>query len=194
MKASEEKLAKMCKEKMVEELVERFKHHPDFILTNYMGSSVSDMEDLRRDLKKTSAANYVVVKNSILRAVFNKLKLQEESSKIDGGMGLALSGDDIISTCRTLVRFSKTHEKLKIKSAFFDGKSVSLDMVKDLAAIVSKEALLARMLATMKSPITGFANALNGILRKFVYVVEAIKKTKESVKETIKEGDEKDGN
>ena len=173
----QEKLGKACKEGMVKEIVSRFKDHPNFVITSYMGSSVSDLELLRKNLKKTSS-DYMVVKNSILKVVFDKLKLEGETSKIDGGMGISLSGDDIISTCRALVNFSKDHDKFKIKGAIVDGKSVGPDKVKQLASLPPKEALLAQVVGGIKSPITGFVNTLSAVLRKFVYCVDAIKVSK----------------
>jgi len=175
----QEKYAKLCKERMVEEIVSRIKEHPDFIITSYMGSSVADLESLRKNLKRSSS-DYMVVKNSILKVVFDKLKLAEESSKIEGGMGLSFSGQDIISTCKALSVFATSHDKFKIKGAIIDGKSMPADRVKVLASLPAKEVLLAQIVGGIKSPITGFVSVLGGVLRKFVYVVDAIKSTKES--------------
>ena len=177
--AKQEKYAKLCKEKMAEDIVSRINKHPNFVITSYMGSSTSDLESLRKSLKKSSS-NFFVVKNSILKVAFDKVKLSDEVSKIDGGMGLSFSGDDIIATCRALSMFANTHDKFKIKGAIVDGKSITPDKVKMLASLPPKEALLAYLLAGMKSPITGFVNTLSASLRKFIYVVDAIKTSKQS--------------
>lgn len=182
--AKKEKLARLCKEKMVDEIVSRFKDKPDFVLTSYMGSSVSDIEQLRKSLKKSSS-DYFVVKNSILKVVLEKLKLKDETSNIDGGMGVSLSGEDIISTCRILVTFANSHDKFKIKGAVLEGKSVPVQKVKELAILPPKEVLLARVVGGIKSPITGFVNTLSGVLRKFVYCVDAIKTSKASAAATV---------
>ena len=168
---------KLCKSHMVDEMIADIKKSPNFVITSYMGSSVSDLESLRRNLKKHSSS-YSVVKNSMLKVVFEKLKLEEETSKIESGMGISLSGDDIIATCKTLVTFAKDHDKFKIKGAVIDGKSVSLEKVKVLASLPPREVLLAQMVGGMKAPITGFVNTLGGILRKFVYCIDAIKTSK----------------
>ena len=163
---------------MVEEIVGHINKHPDFIITTYMGVSVSDLESLRKSLKKSSA-NYMVVKNSILKVVFEKLKMENESSKIESGMGLSLSGDDIIATCKAVSVFAGTHDKFKIKGAIIDGKPVPVEKVKTLAMLPSKKALLSQVVGGIKAPITGFVYTLSGILKKFVYAVDAIKSAKE---------------
>jgi large subunit ribosomal protein L10 len=171
------KYGKLCKEKMVEELISRAQRSPNFVITNYAGSTVSDMERLRGNLKKSSG-QYIVVKNSILRIVFEKLKLQAEAAKIEGGMGISFAGDDIIAVCKDLVAFGKENTRFKIKGAIIEGKSVTEGKVRHLAGLPAKQVLLAIVVGGIKSPITGFVNTLGGILRKFVYVVDAIKRAK----------------
>jgi large subunit ribosomal protein L10 len=120
----------------------------------------------------------MVVKNSILKIAFEKLKLADEVNKIESGMGISFSGDDIVSTCKTVVTFAKDHNKFKIKGAVIDGKPVTADKVKELASLPSKQVLLTQVVIGMKSPITGFVTVLGGVLRKFVYCVDAIKTKK----------------
>jgi len=173
-----EKFGKLCKEKMMEEILLRFTNHPNFVITSFMGTNTGALEQLRRSLKK-SQANYFVVKNSILKLIFSKMKLDEEASKVEGGMGISLCGEDVITTCSLLVNFSKMNDKFKIKSAVINGKRLSADRIKELAGLPPKNVLRARAVGGIKSPITGFVNTLGGILRKFVYVVDAIKAGKE---------------
>ena len=175
--AENTKLGKLCKQKMLEEVLGSFKSHPDFIITSYMGSSVSDLENLRRNLKKASS-KYMVVKNSILKVAFEKMKLAEEIHKIESGMGISFSGEDIVATCKTVATFAKDHNKFKIKGAVIDGKPITADKVKELANLPPKQVLLTQVVIGMKSPIVGFVNTLSGILRKFVYCVDAIKTKK----------------
>ena len=177
----QEKFGKICKERMIEELASRFGKGPDFFITNYMGLSAMELELLRRDLKKSSS-RYFVVKNSALKIVFDKIKLDGVVPKIEGGVGISLSGDDVISSCKALVGFTKNHDKFKVKCGVVGGRLMSLDRMKELAALPTKEVLLARVVWGIKSPITGFVNVLAGTLRKFVYVVDAIKMSKEKPK------------
>ncbi len=184
--AKQEKLAKFCKEKMIEEVALRFKTNPNFFVTSYMGSSVADLELLRRDLKKAQST-YFVVKNSNLRIILKTLKLDEVSPLVEGGVGISLSGGDIISTCKALVNFAKGHDKFKIKGAYLDGRSIPPLKIKELASLPPREVLLARLVSVIQSPITGFVNVLNGVPRKFVYVIDAIRASKS------KQGEEKHG-
>lgn len=181
--AKQEKYAKICKERMIDEIASRFKEHQNFFITSYMGSTVLDLELLRRNLKKSSSG-YFVVKNSNLRIILKTLRLEDVAPLVDGGVGISLSGEDIISTCKTLVGFAKDHEKFKIKGAYIDGRAIPLEKVKELASLPSRDILLAYVVGGMKAPISGFVNVLGGVVRKFVYVVDAIKRSKKQTEVT----------
>ncbi|MDD3905186.1 MAG: 50S ribosomal protein L10 [Candidatus Omnitrophica bacterium] len=175
-----EKFGKMCKEKMLAELLLRFTNHPNFVITSFMGTSTGQLEQLRRGLKKSNG-NYFVVKNSILKIIFSKLKLEEDIAKIEGGMGISLCGEDVVAACNMLVNFSKTNDKFKIKGAVIDGRRLSSEEIKTLAALPPRPVLIAKVVGGIKSPITGFVITMGGILRKFVCVVDAIKVSKENM-------------
>ncbi len=169
---------KLCKDRMIGEILSDIKERPNFFITNFMGSSVSDLESVRKSLRP-SKGTFFVVKNSMMNVVLDQLKLEDAKPLIDGGVGISLSGDDIVATSKVLVNFSKTHEKFKIKGAVIDGKLVAVDKVKEMASLPSKEVLLAQVVGGIKAPITGFVGVLGGLLRKFVYVVDAVKVSKE---------------
>ena len=57
--------------------------------------------------------------------------------------------------------------------------------MKELASLPSREALLTMVVTVMQMPISGFVNVLGGVVRKFVYAINAIKDKKE------KEGESK---
>ncbi|MDD5496042.1 MAG: 50S ribosomal protein L10 [Candidatus Omnitrophica bacterium] len=180
-KSSEKKttsLGRLCKERMIDEVLSLFKESPNFFVTSYMGSTVSDLEGLRRNLRGAKSS-YLVVKNAVLNVVLDKLKLKDVKPMVEGGVGISFSGEDIISTSKLLVGFAKGNDKFKIRGAFIDGKLVSADKIKELAMLPARDVLLAMVVGGIKSPITGFVNVLSGVIRKFVYAIDAIKVSKE---------------
>jgi len=174
----EQGYGKLCKDRMIGEILSDLKERPNFFITNFMGSSVSDLESVRKSLRPAQGT-FFVVKNSMMNVVLDQLKLEDAKKLIDGGVGISLSGGDVIATSKILVNFSKTHEKFKIKGAVIDGKLVAVDKVKEMASLPTKDLLLAQVTRGIKAPITGFISILGGVLRKFVYVVDAVKVSKE---------------
>jgi len=74
--------------------------------------------------------------------------------------------------------FSKDNENLLIKGGILKDKKITLQEVKDLAKLPSREVLLGMAVGAMASPITGFLNALNQVVLKFLWTIEEIKKKK----------------
>ena len=173
-----EKLARRCKEQMVDEIVSRLEKNPNFFITYYMGLSTSDIEGLRRSLRK-SQSSYFVVKNSVFKVVLDRIKRPEAASFIASGIGLSVCGEDSIVASKALMAFANSNSKFKVKAAFIDGKLLDEGTIKRMSCLPSKEALLAQVIGGIKSPITGFVMVLSGALRKFVYTVDAIKVKKE---------------
>lgn len=174
-----EKFGKKCKQHMMSEMKVAIEKRPNIFITNYMGLSTGELESLRKDMDKTSAT-YFVVKNSFTRKVFEELKYQDALGVLEGGVGLGLAGEDIVTVAKVLSKFSKDHDKLKIKAAIFDGMFVTAEKVQEIASLPAREVLLARVVRGMKAPITGLVLVLGGALRKFVYCVDAIKRSKEA--------------
>lgn len=171
-------LAKDCKKYMIKELSQELNAHPALFVTDVSGIPNREMEDLRRKLK-TAKANYVMVKNSICLLALEELKLKQLTSLIDGTIGIGLSGDDYVASSKVLVDFSRQHTTFKIKGAFLEGSLVTPEKINELAALPSREVLLAWVVGGIKAPITGFVNLLQANIRNFVNVLNNLAKKKE---------------
>lgn len=174
----ETKFSLECKKMMMRELRDQFKASDNFIVTNYFGTSSNDLNELRQSLK-VKAAKYFVVKNRIAKRVFEDLGLKDAKALIKDGVGISFIKEDPVETTKLIVNFAKKHESFQIKGAYIDGRALDLNKIKELAALPSREVLLTMIASSMLSPISGFVGVLSGILRKFVYVINAIKEKKE---------------
>jgi large subunit ribosomal protein L10 len=57
-------------------------------------------------------------------------------------------------------------ESFEIKAGFIDGGVIDAAKVNELASIPSKEVLIAKMLGSLQSPISGLAVALQAVVDK----------------------------
>ena len=96
-------------------------------------------------------------------------------SVLNGTTSLALSHGDPIAPMRVINKFAKQFngEKFTIKAGFMDGKVLSLDEIKALAELPSKEVLQAQVLGTMLAPITSLAIVIKAICEQKGDSVEA---------------------
>ena len=86
---------------------------------------------------------------------------------------------------RVINKFAKQFngEKFTIKAGFMDGKVLSLDEIKALAELPSKEVLQAQVLGTMLAPITSLAIVIKAICEQKGGSVEAAEAPAEAAAE-----------
>ena len=110
-----------------------------------------------------------------------KAKLEDFTDLIngsEGSAGIAFTKDDAISCTKSIVKFEKETETFKIQGALFEGEKISLDRLKEIAALPSREELLAKIVGGLQSPIYGIVFVLKENLRKLTSLLSEISKKK----------------
>ena len=160
--------AKVLSEKqaVVAALTERLQNATAGVFVDYKGITVAEDTELRTELRKESV-EYSVVKNTLARFALNNVGLSELDGVLNGTTSLPTSAEDPIAPIRVVSKYSdKLNGKFTIKAAFMDGKVLSEDEIKRMAALPSKQALQAQVLGTMLAPITSLAIVLKAIAEK----------------------------
>lgn len=155
-------------------LTEKFKSMKGMILTEYHGLTVEEISELRSKLRPLNS-EYAVVKNTLSKIALKEAGI-EAGDNFAGPTALVIENDDIASPAKAVVDFAKNHANLKVKAGFMEGKFVSSAVVEQLSSLPSKDVLIAKMLGSMNSPITGFVNVLAANIRGLVTVLDAIGK------------------
>ena len=176
-----------AKKAQVVELVDVLKNATTGVLVDYRGLTVEEDTQLRNNLR-AAGVKYFVVKNTLLRLAANQTGLEDLDSILHGPTALAIS-EDAVAPAKVLADFAKDNETLEIKSGFMDGKVLSLDEIKTLAKTPSKETLIAKIMGSLNSPISGLARLLSTIAEGGVEIADLVaKKNAEAVPaEEVKE-------
>ncbi|MBS4021498.1 MAG: 50S ribosomal protein L10 [Dethiobacter sp.] len=167
------------KEQIVSEVKEDLKQAKSVIITDYRGLNVAQMTSLRRSLH-SEKIKYVVVKNTLAKLAARELGLEELDVYFEGPTAIAFGFEDPVTPAKVLSKYAKDFDKLEIKGGLLEGKLIGLASVKALADLPSREILLGRVVGAFAAPMTGFAGAMQGILRKFVYTLDAVREQKEA--------------
>ncbi len=149
-------------------------------LIDFERLDVARSTDLRVKLREKDG-RLRIVKNRLAKRAFADTGLAELESSFVGQTAIAWTpGEDIVGVAKILRDFAKQHEIAPVKAGVVDGKVITTEEFQQLADLPSREELIAKALYLMQYPITGFATALNGILRNFVVVIDQIRQQKES--------------
>lgn len=166
------------KKAVVSGLAQSLKNAQSGVLVDYKGINVADDTKLRQNLR-AAGVEYKVVKNTLLTFAVKEIGFDTLAGVLSGTTALAYSDTDLVAPAKILCEYAKkSNGKFTVKAGFVEGKVISDKEVTALAELPSKEQLIARMLAGFNSPITGFANVLNGNLRGLAVVLNAIAEKK----------------
>ncbi len=149
------------------------------ILVDYCGLTVAQDTKLRRAMRQ-AGVKYSVVKNNFVRIAAQEAGIEGLEIFLEKNTAIAASPEDPVVVAKIITDFVKENKVMTIKAGILDGKVISAEDIKALASLPSREVLLAKMLGSMMSPISGLANVLQGTIRNFVYVLDAVRKEKES--------------
>ncbi len=170
-------ITRQKKEEVVADLKEKLSKAKILLFTDYRGLKVKDMNAFRKDLQR-EGVDFHVVKKTLLKRVFDEIKLPLEVDSLEGQIALALGYKDEVKVPGLLYKFSKESGKLKILSGVLEGKEISKDEVITLAKLPSREELLGKFVFLVASPITNFVNVLQGNMRNLVLVLKGIEAEK----------------
>lgn len=161
------------KKKQVADLAEKLKAAHTGILVDYKGITVEEDTKLRKELRE-SGSHYKVVKNTLLGLALKEAGIDGLDSVLEGTTAVAVNTEEYVAPAKILGKFADKNEKFTIKAGFIDGKVVSIDQVKTLASLPSKEVLVAQALRGLNGPISGLVTVLNGTLKGLVVALNAI--------------------
>ena len=130
-------------------------------LAEYRGLTVEHLNKLRREARDKGVYLHVL-KNTLARRAVAGTPFDVASESMVGPLIYGFS-EDAVAAAKVIADFAKGNDKLIVKGGAYAGKALNADGVKSLAAIPSKEVLLAQLLGLMQSPISRFARVLAAI-------------------------------
>lgn len=163
----------------VSELNETFTKAKFAVVADYRGLKVTELEKLRRELKK-GQAHIQIAKNTLLRLAVKGTEYEGLAEFFTGTTAIAVSFEDPVESAKALAGFAKEYAALSIRSAALEGSILSADDVVSLSKLPGKPELQAKLLGTMAAVPTGLVRVLNAVPSNFVYVLQAIKQQKEN--------------
>jgi large subunit ribosomal protein L10 len=162
------------KEAKVKGLAERLSESQAAVLAGYRGLTVHEAAELRNALAEVDT-RFSVVKNSLTRLAVKEAGLEGLDELIDGPTAIAFVTGDPVAGARRLVEQSRRFPVLEVRGGFAEGRILSADQIKALAALESREAMLARLAGLAKSQVARTAWALQALQSRFVGLMEALR-------------------
>ena len=168
-------ITKDKKNELVADLTELLNSAKATVYAKYQGLTVAELQELRKAARE-NGVKIKVVKNRLMRVAMGQIAVYKDTDTtgLTGQLLYAVSDSDEVAPAKVLAEFAKTHDALDLVGGFSDlGKALSTDEVKTLAAMPTKNELIAQVVAQLLSPVTDSVSALSGGLSGIVSGLEA---------------------
>ena len=158
------------KKGVVAEIAEKLQKSASCVVVDYKGLKVEELTELRNKFRE-AGIDYKVYKNTLVRRAAAEVgnMAQFDDVNLVGTNAIAFGYEDPVAPAKIVNDFAKTHPKLELKMGFVEGEFYDAENIKKLAEIPSREELIAKLLGSLKAPVSNF-----------VYLVDAIAKKQEA--------------
>ncbi len=133
-------------------------------LAEYRGLTVAQLDLLRRQAREKGVYLHVL-KNTLARRAVAGTPFEAASDAMVGPLIYGFS-EDAVAAAKVIADFAKGNDKLVIKGGAYAGKVLTVDGIKTLAAIPSREVLISQVAGLLKSPIQRLAGVLAALALK----------------------------
>jgi large subunit ribosomal protein L10 len=165
------------KEELVAKITDKIKESKAIVFTDYRGLSVEEMTELRRDLRSRGIVLKVMKRNLFSIAAKNAGSKIDMTDMENHPVAIAF-GKDEVEPAKAIYEFSKKNEKLQMIGGAINGESISMDELKTLAMMPSREEMYAKIVGSLAAPLRGMVNVLSGNLRGLVNVLDQYAKSR----------------
>ncbi len=156
-----EKILNQKKEE-VSKLAAEMKEAKIILLTDYRGINVTDVTNLRTDLRNVNA-KYTVIKNNITRRALAECGIEGLDDTLIGPTAVIMSNEDYLEPAKAIYKFSKDNDYYKIKGGVIEGKVMTAEEIITLAKLPSRETLLSMLAGALLGNISKVAVALDQV-------------------------------
>jgi large subunit ribosomal protein L10 len=162
------------KQEIIERLQDRFQGSSSAICLEFGGVNVEKVTQFRRELQQNSG-EYHVVKNTLTKRAIQETPFQGLEQFLVGPTGIVFCPEDVSAAAKVINKFvEETNGAFKIKGGIVEGAVFDAKGIAKVATLPSRQELLAQLLAAMQSPISGLVGTLEGVVREFVFTLQAV--------------------
>jgi large subunit ribosomal protein L10 len=164
------------KQTVVAEVAKQVAGAQAIVLAENRGMAVAAMTQLRARAR-ASGVYFRVVKNTLVRRAVADTPFASLADKMVGPLAYGI-GADPVAVAKVLNDFAKGNEKFVIAGGAMPGQLMSAKEISALAALPSREELIAKLLGTMQAPIVKLVRTMNEVPGKFVRTLAAVRNAK----------------
>jgi len=159
------------KKEELDDLQKDLANAKNLFVAQFQGMTVAQDSELRQKIRETKS-KYRIVKNTLARKAAEGTAAAGVTKAFDGSTSIAYNASDPVSLAKALTAYAKTNPLFVFKAGMVEGRVINLGDIATIAAMPSKEELIAKLLFLINSPAQRLAVALNGVARNLAVVMK----------------------
>ena len=155
------------KEQLVADIVEKIKGAESIVVCSYNGLTVEQVTALRKEARE-AGVQYCVLKNRLVLRALQELNITGLENLLEGPNAFVFGSKDVTNAPKIVNSFIEKNKltSLEIKGGLMGTEVLDVAGVKNLAAMPSRDELLATMVGCLVSPISALVSVLDEIAEK----------------------------
>lgn len=155
-----------------DEIREKMKKHPAFVIMQYAKLTANTANDFRREMGKMGGDVEVVRKRILIKAA-EEIGIKLDIATLDGHIGLVFLGQDPIEATKAVFRFSKERDNfLQVSAGRLDGALYTGAEIEMLSKLPSKDEMRSQLLATLEAPLSQTLAVMEALISSVVYCLD----------------------
>jgi large subunit ribosomal protein L10 len=156
-----------AKKQVVADIVEKFKSAESVVVCSYSGLTVEQVTELRKQCRENDV-HYCVLKNRLVARALNELGIEGLNDLLEGPNAFVFGTKDVTAAPKIISSFIDKNKltSLEIRGGLMGTEFMDVAAIKNLAATPSREELLATIVGSLQSPISGLVAVLDQIAEK----------------------------
>ncbi|MDA3864846.1 MAG: 50S ribosomal protein L10 [Deltaproteobacteria bacterium] len=160
------------KTKAIEELREIAAKAQSFVLVDFSGVTVEQINKVRRDFEANDC-EYKVVKNTLFSKALADTDAQVITELLKGPVAIAWSFEEPAPPAKIAVKYQKEIKKFDIIGGYMEGELLDKEGVSHLSKMPSKPELQSKLLATMLAVPQNMMRLMEAAPKKFLMLLQA---------------------
>lgn len=166
------------KKAIVTDLVELLKPAQGIYFVDFKKLTVKETTDIRKEFRQIGASMRVAKNTLILRAIAEIDGIDVPKELMAGQTAIIIAGDDVTAPAKIIKKIFDKTEKLGLKAALLEGQLYEGKQLNLVASLPSRADLMAGIIGSLQSPISGIVGSINAVMRDISSLVEEIAKKK----------------
>ncbi len=171
------RVGQIFRETLIDKIKGDLQERDNTFLLTYSGVSSLSMNNFRKDLKRKNA-DLFVSRKSLTKLALEGDQFSKILESLDGQTAFVWSDEDSVEISKLLVKFAKECDGVAVRGGVLQGEVLVADDVVRLSSLPSKDVLRAQLLATIQSPLTRLASALNAKTRDLLSILKQLSEKK----------------